>query len=70
MSHKDIKHKHDKEIYFIEIFVINVLWKGIISCLWVRVGARHDILWKGNIAFLKVLENNFISTIVDDSDFS
>jgi hypothetical protein len=41
-----IGHKHGKEIYMIEIFVINVLWRAIISCLWVHVGARLDILWK------------------------
>jgi hypothetical protein len=35
----------------IERFVINVLWKGIISCLWVHAGARLDALLKGNIAF-------------------
>jgi hypothetical protein len=44
----------------IERFVINLLWKGIISCLWVQAGARLDILWKGNIAFLWVLKNDFI----------
>jgi hypothetical protein len=27
----------------IEIFVINVLWKGIISCLLVHTGTRHDM---------------------------
>jgi hypothetical protein len=42
----DIRHKHGKEIYVIEIFVINVLWKGIISCLWVYGGARLNVLWK------------------------
>jgi hypothetical protein len=26
-------------------------------------GARLDVLWKGNIAFLWVLENDFVSTI-------
>ncbi len=36
----DIEHKHDKEIYMIERFVINVLWKGIISYLWVHTRAR------------------------------
>jgi hypothetical protein len=54
----------------IERFVINVLWKGIISCLWVHAGARLVVSWKGNIAFLWVVKNDFVSMIVDDSDFS
>jgi hypothetical protein len=54
----------------IERFVINVLWKGIVSCLWVHAGARLAVSWKGNIAFLWVVKNDFVSTIVDDSDFS
>jgi hypothetical protein len=29
-----------------------------------------NVLWKGNIAYLWVLENNFISTIAGDSDFN
>jgi hypothetical protein len=36
--------------------------------LWVHAGARLGILWKGNIAFLWVLENNFVLTIAGDSD--
>jgi hypothetical protein len=36
----NIKHKHDKKIYVIEWLVINILWKGIISYLWVHAGAR------------------------------
>jgi hypothetical protein len=43
---KDIRHKHGKEIYVIERFVINILWKGIISYLWVYGGARLNVLWK------------------------
>jgi hypothetical protein len=27
----------------INIFIINILWKGIISCLWVHAGARTDV---------------------------
>jgi hypothetical protein len=65
----DIKQKHAEEKYVIEIFVIYVLWKRIISCLWVHAGARLDILWKGNIAFMWVLENDFVSMIAGDSDF-
>jgi hypothetical protein len=61
---KDIKHKHGNEIYMIEIFVIIILWKRIILCLWVHVGVRLDVLWKWNIVFLWVLENDFILTIV------
>jgi hypothetical protein len=67
---KDIRHKPDKEIYVIENFVINVLWKGIISCLWAHARATLDVLWKGNIVFLWVLTNDYVSTIVIDSDFS
>jgi hypothetical protein len=33
-------------------------------------GARLDVLWKENIAFLGVLENNFVFTIVGNSDFN
>jgi hypothetical protein len=65
-----IGHKHGKKIYVIERFVINVLWKGIISCLWVHVGARLDVLWKENIVFLWVMKNDFILMIVCYSDFS
>jgi hypothetical protein len=54
----------------IEKFVINVLWKGIISYLWIHVGATLDVLWKGNIVFLWIIANDFISVIVVDSDFS
>jgi hypothetical protein len=67
---KNIKHKHDKKIYMIERFVINVLCKGIISYLWVYAGARFDVLWKENIAFLWVRENNFVLMIARDFDFS
>jgi hypothetical protein len=49
---KDIRHKHGNEIYVIERFVINVSWKRIISYFWIYVGARIDVLWKENIAFL------------------
>jgi hypothetical protein len=38
----DIRHTHCKEIYVIERFVINVLWKRIILFLWVYTGARLD----------------------------
>jgi hypothetical protein len=65
-----IGYKHGKKIYMIERFDINVLWNRIISCLWVHAGARLDVLWKGNIVFLWVLENDFILMIVADSDFS
>jgi hypothetical protein len=69
-----IGHKHRKEIYINERFDTNILWKGIISCLWkgniAFLMEVHDVLWKGNIAFMWVLENYFISMIVSDSDFS
>jgi hypothetical protein len=29
-----------------------------------------NVLWKGNITCLGALENDFVSTIIDDSDFS
>jgi hypothetical protein len=38
-----IKHKHGQEIYVINSIVINVLWKGVISCLWVHAKARTDV---------------------------
>ncbi len=69
-TNKNIKHKHGNEIYVIERFVINVLQKIIISYLWEHSGARLDVLWKGNIASVWVLENNFILMISDDSNFS
>ncbi len=65
-----IGHKYDNNIYVIEKFVINVLWKGIISYLWIHAGATLDVLWKGNIVFLGVLENDFVFTIASDSDFN
>jgi hypothetical protein len=65
-----IGHKYDKKIYVSERFVINVLWKGIISYLWLHARVRLDISWKENIAFLWVLENNFILMIAGDSNFS
>jgi hypothetical protein len=67
---KDIKHKQGNEIYMIERFFMNVLWRGIILYLWVYDGARLDVLWKGNITFLWVRENNIIFMIACDSDFS
>jgi hypothetical protein len=54
----------------IERFIISVLCKGIIPYLWVYAGARLDILWKRNIAFLWVLKNDFVYMIKGDSDFS
>jgi hypothetical protein len=65
---KDIRHKHGKEIYVIEKFVINILWKRIISYLWIYTGATLDVLWKGNIAFLWVLTNDFVFAILVDHD--
>jgi hypothetical protein len=38
-----IRHKHGKEIDVIESSVVNILWKVIISCLWVHAGARLDV---------------------------
>jgi hypothetical protein len=39
-----IGYKHGKKIYVIKRFDINVLWKRIISCLWVHARARLDVL--------------------------
>jgi hypothetical protein len=66
----DIRHTHVKKIYVIERSVINVLWKVIIPCLWVHARAGLDVLWKRDFAFVWVLENDFISMITGDSDFS
>jgi hypothetical protein len=38
-----IGNKHDKKIYVIEKFIINILWKEIIIYLWVHVWARFDV---------------------------
>jgi hypothetical protein len=38
-----IRHKHGKEIYVIKRFVINVLWKEIISYLYIHAGAKLDV---------------------------
>jgi hypothetical protein len=67
---EDIRHKYGNEIYVIERFVINLLWKGIILYLWVLGGFTFDVLWKGNITFLWVLENDIVFMIVGDSNFS
>jgi hypothetical protein len=29
-----------------------------------------NVLWKGNIAYMWILENNFVLTIADNPDFS
>jgi hypothetical protein len=41
---KDIRHKYGKKLYMIIRFIINELWKEIISCLRVPV-AGLDVLW-------------------------
>jgi hypothetical protein len=46
-----IGYKHGKEIYVIERFVIHLLFKGIISCLWVHAGARLDVYGKEILHF-------------------
>jgi hypothetical protein len=50
-----IGHKHDKEIYLIEIFV--AIDYG--SCLWVHVGTRLDIGEK-NIIFRSITFQNVV----------
>jgi hypothetical protein len=54
-----IGHKHGKEIYLIERYVINELRKGIISYLRVHTGARLDVGEK-RIIFGSVTVQNFI----------
>jgi hypothetical protein len=57
-----IGHKHDKEIYLIERYVINELRKGIISCLWVHADTRLDVGEKriifGSITFQNLVYNS------------
>jgi hypothetical protein len=43
----------------IERFVVNVLWKGIISCLWVHADARLDVGEK-SIIFRSVTFQNLV----------
>jgi hypothetical protein len=56
-----IGHKPGKEISVIERFVVNVLWKGIISCLWVHADARLDMGEKSiifrSVTFQNVVQN-------------
>jgi hypothetical protein len=59
---KNIKHKYGKEIYVIEIFVIKVLCKRIISYLWVHADARLDVDEK-NIIFRSVTFQNIIQNL-------
>jgi hypothetical protein len=54
-----IRHKYGKEISVIERFAINVLWKGIISCLWVHAGARFDVGEK-RIIFRSITFQNLV----------
>jgi hypothetical protein len=54
-----IGHKHDKEIYLIERYVINELRKEIISCLRVHAGARLDVAEK-SIIFRSVTFQNLV----------
>jgi hypothetical protein len=58
-----IGHKHGKEIiYVIERFVMNVLWKEIIICLWIHAGARLDVGEKriilNNVTFQNLVQNS------------
>jgi hypothetical protein len=55
----DIIHEHDTEIYVIERFVINVLWKRIISYLWVHAGARLDV-GENSIIFRSITFQNLV----------
>jgi hypothetical protein len=54
-----IGHKHGKEIYLIERYVVNELSKGIISCLWVHADARLDVGEK-SIIFRSVTFQNLV----------
>jgi hypothetical protein len=57
-----IEHKHDKEIYLIERFIVNALWMGINSCLRVHAGARLDVGEKRiifrNVTFQNLVQNS------------
>jgi hypothetical protein len=57
-----IGHKHGKEIYLIERYVVNELRKGIISCLRVHAGARLDVGEKriifGSVTFQNLVHNS------------
>jgi hypothetical protein len=57
-----IGHKHGKEIYMIERFIINVLWKEIISYLWVHVDVRLNVGEKSiifrNVTFQNLVHNS------------
>jgi small basic protein len=58
-----IKHKYGKEIFVIERFIINVLWKGIISYLWVHMGARLNVGEKSiilrSVTFQNLVHNSY-----------
>jgi hypothetical protein len=54
-----IGHKHGKEIYLIERYVVNELSKGIISCLRVHADARLDVGEK-SIIFRSVTFQNLV----------
>jgi hypothetical protein len=54
-----IGHKHAKEIYWIERYVVNELRKGIISCLWVHVGTILHVIEK-RIIFERVIFQNLV----------
>jgi hypothetical protein len=53
----------------INSIVVDVLLKGIISEI-KENNYDVNILWKGNIACLWVLENDFVLTIAGNSDIS
>jgi hypothetical protein len=41
---KDIRHTQGNKIYMIKRFIIDVLWREIISYLWVHERVRLDVL--------------------------
>jgi hypothetical protein len=47
------------KIYMIERFTVNVLWKEIISCLWVYTKARLDVSEK-SIIFISITLQNLV----------
>jgi hypothetical protein len=53
----DIKHKYGKKISVIERFVINILWKEIISYLWVHTDARFNMGEKNIILMSATFQN-------------
>jgi hypothetical protein len=68
-----IGRKHGKEIYVIEdLLSVHYGRKLLHVCGYIMLKNNYDvnIFWKGNIASLWVLLNDFVSTIANDSNFT